>query len=62
MVMARLHLICGNCGCNDEWEYYYEGEIVDRPTQEKIQDEDVKLCCRNCATIHSLNDNAEPKN
>lgn len=21
MARARLHLICGNCGCNDMWSY-----------------------------------------
>jgi len=59
MVMARLHLICGNCGCNDEWEWSHVEQEVDGG--EVMQDEDVKLTCRNCATIHSLNDNAKPK-
>lgn len=59
MVMARLHLICGNCGCNDEWEWEYkEEQEVDC---EVIDSEDVYLWCRNCGTLHSLNDNAEQK-
>lgn len=59
MARARLHLICGNCGCNDEWEWeyvpeeVYEGEIM--------ADENVSLSCRNCITIHSLNDNAKKR-
>lgn len=58
MVRARLHLICGNCGCNDDWEYKAydqgndEGEIVG------VQ---VDVICRNCSTIHSLDDNAKDK-
>lgn len=56
MVMARLHVICGNCGCNDEFEYTAfdqandEGEIVGIA---------VRIKCRNCGTIHSLEDNAK---
>ena len=61
MARARLHLICGNCGCNDEWEYEYIGKVVDTPTKEVVQDEDVFLSCRNCSTLHSLNDNAKSK-
>jgi hypothetical protein len=59
MVMARLHLICGNCGCNDLWEWEYvpkevcEGEIM--------TDENVSISCKNCITIHSLNDNAKKR-
>lgn len=59
MVMARLHLICGNCGCNNEWEWEYrEREEIDCDVME---DENVWLWCNNCATLHSLNDNAKKK-
>lgn len=59
MARARLHLICGNCGCNDEWEWrHIPKETVD---DEVVQDEDVFLSCRNCATLHSLNNNAQHK-
>lgn len=60
MARARLHLICGNCGCNNEWEWRHihketaEGEVM--------QDEDVYLSCNNCGTLHSLNNNAQHKN
>lgn len=57
MVMARLHLICGNCGCNYMWEWVHRPELIDG--DEKIDDEDVSICCKNCSTIHSINDNAE---
>ena len=56
MARARLHLICGNCGCNDMWTYkHIPKEIVGG---EAMQEEDVFLSCRNCITLHSLNDNA----
>jgi uncharacterized Zn finger protein len=54
MARARLYLICGNCGCNDEWEW-----------EHKIEDsmagipENVYIWCGNCGTLHSLNDNAK---
>jgi hypothetical protein len=57
MVMARLHLICGNCGSNDQWEWkYHEKEVCDG---EVIADENVHLYCNNCSTIHTINDNAK---
>jgi hypothetical protein len=58
MVMARLHIICGNCGCNDMWEWEHKPKI-DGEDGEIIDDEDVYLSCRNCATLHSINDNAK---
>ena len=57
MVNARLHIICGNCGCNDRWEWEYvpdQTEDEDDPQPAKVY-----LSCRNCATLHNLNDNAE---
>jgi uncharacterized Zn finger protein len=51
MVRARLHIICGNCGSNDDWQY----EIV-----ENAQDfgdyfkPDTYLWCGNCATLHPI--------
>lgn len=58
MVMARLHVICGNCGCNDMWEWEHQPE---ERCEGEIIDEDVKLSCRNCITIHSLNDNGKKR-
>lgn len=59
MARARLHLICGNCGCNDEWTWvHYEKETDEG---EVMQDEDVSIICNNCGTRHSLNDNAKNK-
>lgn len=48
MARARLHIICGNCGCNDEFEYRIYHDI-----------DEVSILCHNCGTIHNLDDNAE---
>ena len=57
MVRARLHLICGNCGCNDEWEWkHYPEEVIGG---EMMRSETVAISCKNCSTIHYLNDNAK---
>jgi uncharacterized Zn finger protein len=60
MVMAKLHLICGNCGCDDEWEWEYIHEI-DNGEYEDNDPEDIYLWCNNCSTLHSINDNAKKK-
>ncbi len=57
LVMAKLHIICGNCGCNDDFEYRYQ-EALATPI-EIIEEETVYIKCRNCSTIHNINDNAE---
>jgi uncharacterized Zn finger protein len=57
MARARLHLICGNCGCNDEWKWEYIPEYLVKG--ELMQAEDVYLKCENCSTLHSINDNAK---
>jgi len=59
MANARLYLICGNCGCNDEWEWEHEPELKNE--EELLVDEDVYLVCRNCSTLHSINDNAKKR-
>ena len=57
MVMARLHIICGNCGCNDEltWQYVEE----EREGDEVINPETVWIWCENCGTLHDIDDNAD---
>mgnify|MGYP000450895219 CR=1 FL=1 len=57
MARARLHLICGNCGCNYEGEWKHQLEEVSEG--EIIINEDVYLICGNCVTLHSINDNAK---
>lgn len=54
MVMANLHVICGVCGCNNEFQFYH----VDwRPDDS----EDTVIKCENCGTNHRLSDNAKLK-
>lgn len=59
MARARLHLICGNCGCNDMWGYRIEPQGTD------IDGElfpAVYLSCGNCHTLHDLSDTAKNSN
>jgi len=60
MARARLHLICGNCGCNDEWKWSHVSE--ENEAGDVMQEEDVFLTCENCSTLHSINDNATIEN
>lgn len=55
MVNARLHLICGNCGCGDDFETKRDGYGQDYAGRTL---ETVYVVCRNCATRHDLEDNA----
>jgi hypothetical protein len=55
MARARLHLICGNCGCNSMWSYAIHPEGHD------IEGElfpAVFLSCGNCSTMHDLSNTA----
>lgn len=54
MVKSRVHLICGNCGCNDEWSWTYCKDSDDNG--DGTADDDVLLKCGNCSTIHSMNE------
>ena len=60
MVMARLHLICGNCGCNDSFEYCHIKEPTD--SKEKTLRYVTRIACKNCGTIHDLDENAVNEN
>lgn len=54
MVKARLHIICGNCGCNDEWDL----EVLRDYTclgDGKFEDT-ARLICNNCLTRHYLDE------
>jgi hypothetical protein len=56
MAHAKLHIICGNCGCNHMFDYKIKTEIDD-DTHEEYQT--VYIGCNNCGTLHSLDDNAK---
>ncbi len=58
MARARLHLICGNCGCNDMWSYRIDPHGHD---VEGVLCPAVFLSCGNCATVHDLADTAREK-
>lgn len=58
MVMARLHIICGNCGCNDMFEYQIDPEGHDFGDHFEPA---VCISCSNCGTLHDLDNNAKKK-
>jgi|LakMenE01Jun11ns_1017448.scaffolds.fasta_scaffold9510849_2 hypothetical protein len=58
MAHAKLHIICGNCGQNDMFDYEIVEEIDD-DTNEPHQG--VYIGCNNCHTLHYLDNNAEQK-
>jgi len=43
MVIANLHIICGNCGCNTMLKWLHRPELVD--DGELIANEDVSIYC-----------------
>jgi hypothetical protein len=55
MANAKLHMICGNCGCNDYFDYKIKTEIDDS-NNEPYQV--VYIFCKNCSTLHDLDKNA----
>jgi uncharacterized Zn finger protein len=56
MAHARLHMICGNCGCNHEFEHKVKEEINDDTNEKQMV---VSIYCRNCGTLHNLEDNSK---
>lgn len=60
MVMARLHVICGNCGNGDQKEMHLDHyfEHVDDGDDQQLE---VTITCRNCATIHTLSNSIQYK-
>lgn len=59
MVMARLHVICGNCGCNDSWELSIERSGNDVTIDKAEYEDSASMVCGNCSTIHDLKDSAK---
>lgn len=53
MANARLHVICGNCGCNDSFSWRIVEDLEDYG---EYQEDGVILQCNNCVTNHNLND------
>ena len=61
MANAKLHIICGNCGCNDDFtfEVVKDGKDVS-DTETKFEDA-FYIWCENCGTLHDLEDNARKR-
>ena len=53
MAKSKLHIICGNCGCNDMLEYEIDLTGQDFGDYTKPS---VIIKCRNCSTVHQLED------
>jgi uncharacterized Zn finger protein len=56
MARARLHVICGNCGCNDEFRFEIVPEGHDVTDTEPKFEPAVWIWCDNCSTLHNLSD------
>ena len=54
MARARLHIICGNCGCSDEFKFNIEKNGIDMTDTETKFFDAVHINCGNCGTLHSL--------
>ncbi|HET8688490.1 MAG TPA: hypothetical protein VFM18_17905 [Methanosarcina sp.] len=59
MAHSRLHIICGNCGSNKDFEFEIDpnghdyGEGGFRPA--------VFISCMNCGTLHDLSDHVKER-
>lgn len=51
MANAKLHIICGNCGCNDSFFYEIDEKGQDFGTHFEPS---VFIVCKNCSTLHDL--------
>lgn len=58
MARARLHVICGNCGCNDMFTHEIVKDFHDYGDH---QEDGVVLMCGNCTTLHDLSDTVPEK-
>lgn len=57
MVMARLHIICGNCGAPaSEMKHHVDEELNDIDGELLPA---VVIRCSNCSTLHTLEDSVE---
>jgi uncharacterized Zn finger protein len=56
MAHARLHMICGNCGCNNDFEHRVKEELNDITDEMQTT---VYIFCRNCSTLHNLENNSK---
>jgi hypothetical protein len=58
MANAKLYIICGNCGCNDMFKFKVHEKDHDITEKKITNDPLVFIKCKNCSTLHNLEDNA----
>lgn len=56
MAHAKLHIICGNCGCNTLFKSSIDLEGQDLTRDTPHFSPEVFIHCENCCTLHSLSD------
>lgn len=61
MVMAKLHVICGNCGNNDDFNMNINIKGEDLTLLNSEAKAAVSILCQSCGTRHELTDNAPIK-
>ena len=54
MVIAKLHIICGNCGNNEGLKFRVDPKGRDLSDKEERFEPEVYIKCPNCSTLHSL--------
>ena len=54
-----LHVICGNCGSNNDFKYRIRHNANYKIDESGDKEYEVVISCKNCATLHWLRDNAE---
>ena len=59
MVMASLHIICGNCGSNNMLTFKIIPEGHDVTSIEPEFEPAVFITCGNCGTLHDLSETIE---
>ncbi len=59
MARARLHIICGNCGCNDDLTFEIDPKGHDVTQHTEKYEPAVFISCGNCATRHDLSTTIE---
>lgn len=54
MVMARIHIICGNCGADSkQMKLRIERDVRGGKEDDEFSDEAI-IICENCSTLHFL--------
>lgn len=59
MVKAILHMICGNCGSNDDFKYEIDYNPNWATDQQGNREYEVIISCGGCSTLHWLQNNAQ---